>query len=159
MKTMKKSVLIILILVLEIFQLGYANTDINNTNVGRYLTVSNKPKSSQLDLLSQVIQIRFPQSVQTIGDAMNYALRLSGYGLIPSDRMSEELKTTLGKPLPAIDRNFGPMSLKNALSTLAGPAFNLVQDPLNRMVDFRVKPQFARLYALDTNPTNTMKKN
>lgn len=149
-----KKFLIIFSFVFGIFQLSYANT--NNTDVGRYLTVENKPRFSQLNLLSQTIQMRFPQSVQTVGDAMNYALRLSGYSLIPADRMSEELKTTLAKPLPAIDRNFGPMSLKDALTTLAGPAFNLVQDPLNRMVDFRVKPQFARLYALDTN---LMKKN
>lgn len=116
------------------------------TEVGRYLTVDNKPKLAQTDLLSQTIQMRFPQNVQTVGDAMNYILRLSGYSLVPAEKMSHALTTTLSKPLPAVDRDFGPMSLKDALTTLAGPAFYLVQDPLNRMVDFRVKSQYAHLY-------------
>ena len=60
--------------------------------------------------------------------------------------MSSYLKTTLAKPLPAIDRDFGPMSLKDGLTTLVGSAFYLVQDPLNRMVDFRVKPQYLSMY-------------
>ncbi len=124
----------------------------DTTEIGRYLTVSNKPKSSQVDLLSQIIQVRFPQNVQTVGDAINYILRLSGYSLIPNERMSSALKITLTKPLPAIDRNFGPMSLKDALTTLAGIAFNLAQDPLNRTVDFRIKPQFKRVYT-DSNKT------
>jgi len=124
-----------------------AQDDSNSTQIGRYLTVNNKPKSAQVDLLSQTIQVRFPQNVQTVGEAMNYILRLSGYSLVPLDRMSMSLKTTLAKPLPAIDRDFGPMSLKDGLTTLAGPAFYLVQDPLNSMVDFRVKSQYAQIYS------------
>jgi type IV pili sensor histidine kinase/response regulator len=123
----------------------------SNTQIGRYLTVENKPSLSQMDLLSQTIQVRFPQNIQTVGDAMNYVLRLSGYSLIPSDHMSHALKITLTKPLPAIDRDFGPMPLKDALITLAGPAFYLVQDPLNRLVNFKIKPQYMRLYADDMN--------
>jgi hypothetical protein len=45
------------------------------TTVGRYLTVSNKPTSAQTNLLSQTIQVRFPQGIQTLGDAMNYLLK------------------------------------------------------------------------------------
>ena len=117
-----------------------------DTSMGRYLSVSYKPQSAQVDLLTQMIQVRFPQNVQTVGNAMSYLLQWSGYSLVPEDRQSHALKTTLSKPLPAVDRNFGPMTLKDALTTLAGPAFYLVQDPLNRMVDFRVKPQLAGLY-------------
>ena len=119
----------------------------SHSQIGRYLTVENKPALAQVDLLSQSIQVRFPQTVQTIGDAMNYVLRFSGYGLVPSDLMNKAFKMTLIKLLPAVDRNFGPMSLKDALTTLVGPAFFLVHDPLNRTIDFRVKPQFAKLYA------------
>jgi len=130
---------------------GHAFASTSNTPIGRYMTVENKPSLSQMDLLSQTIQVRFPQNIQTVGNAMNYVLRLSGYSLIPPDHMSHALKITLTKPLPAIDRDFGPMPLKDALITLAGPAFYLVQDPLNRMVNFKIKPQYSRIYADDTH--------
>lgn len=117
----------------------------NTVEIGRYITVVSKPKASQTDLLSQSIQMKFPQSVETVGDAINYMLRLSGYTLVPDNRLSGALKTTLSKSLPAVDRNFGPMTLKEGLITLAGPAFNLVHDPLNRTVDFQLKPEFIKL--------------
>lgn len=108
--------------------------------IGHYLSLENKPTEAQINLLSQIIQVRFPQEVQSIGDAMIYMLRYSGYSLIDEGKQSPALKNTLRKPLPIIDRNFGPMSLKDALTTLAGPAFTLVHDPLNREVDFKLKP-------------------
>jgi conjugative transfer region protein (TIGR03748 family) len=136
-----------IVFIITVIVSPYAIATANNTTeIGRYITVSNKPKESQVDLLLQTIQVRFPQNVQTVGDAMNYMLRLSGYSLLPVGRMSSALKSTLAKPLPAIDRDFGPMSLKEGLTTLAGPAFYLVQDPLNRMVDFRVKSQYIAIY-------------
>ena len=39
-------------------------------------------------------------------------------------------------PLPAVHRSIGPMSLKRALETLAGPAFLLIEDPVHRLVAF-----------------------
>lgn len=123
------------------------------TTIGRYLTVEDKPKAAQVDLLSQTIQVRFPQNIQTIGDALQYVLRYSGYSLADTTKQSPALKNTLTKPLPLIDRNFGPMPLKDALITLAGPAFSLLQDPLNREVNFSVKPSFNK-YGRKNHETN-----
>jgi conjugative transfer region protein (TIGR03748 family) len=117
---------------------------LDNTSIGRYLSVSNKPTHAQVDLLSQTIQVRFPQTVQTVGDAINYLLKFSGYSLIEMNKRSAALKNTLSKPLPAVDRDFGPMSLKDGLITLIGQAFNLKQDVLNRTIDFALKPQYKR---------------
>ena len=120
----------------------YADT----TQLGRYLTVDNKPKAAQVDLLSQEFQVRFPASVQTIGDAMEYLLKQSGYSLVPEEKRSAELKIALSKPLPAIDRDFGPMKLKDGVSTLVGPVFVLMNDPLNRMIGFQISQKYAALY-------------
>jgi conjugative transfer region protein (TIGR03748 family) len=117
-----------------------------DSQVGRYLTVSHKTNSSQMHLLSQSIQVRFPKNVQTIGDAINYLLRFSGYSLVAIGQMNSALKTTISKPLPVIDRELGPISLKNGLVTLVGPAFYIKEDPINRLVDFRLKPAFAKRY-------------
>ena len=121
----------------------FASTDLLATEInmqtGRYLSVTNKPLHEQQDLLSQVYQVHFPKEVQTVGDAMRYLLHYSGYSLVDETRQTDALKKTLTKPLPLIDRNFGPMSLRDALITLAGPAFTLMSDSLNREVNFKLK--------------------
>lgn len=112
--------------------------------IGRYLTVSNTSMAAQRDLLSQTVQVHFPTSVNTIGGAMTYLLRYSGYALVAEGKQSDALKNTLKKPLPLVDRDFGPMTLRDALITLAGPAFSLEHDALNREVNFTVKPAFLQ---------------
>ena len=118
--------------------------DESSNEVGRYLSVTEKPRSSQVNLLSQTMLVRFPQSIQTIGDAMNYLLRFSGYSLVARDHMNNALRTTITKPLPAVDRQFGPIALDVGLVTLAGPAFSLIQDPINRTVDFKLKTSYSK---------------
>ncbi len=130
-------------LILTALPIAHADT----TRVGRYMTVDNKPSAAQLDLLSQEFQVRFPTSVKTIGDAMEYLLKQSGYSLAPETQQSSELKTTLTKSLPAIDHDFGPMTLKEGLSTLAGPVFVLANDPLNRTVNFNTKFCYSKSHS------------
>jgi len=129
---------------IAIFSFVNAVAKNETSQVSRYMTVTNKPLSSQRDLLSQTIQIRFQQSVQNIGDAINHLLRYSGYSLVMENQRGGALKNTLQKPLPLVDRELGPMSLKDALIILAGPAFTLVEDPLNREVDFHLKTSFSQ---------------
>lgn len=137
-----KFIVIIIPLIFSSVSIAYTAND--STTVGRYLTVENKPSLAQRDLLLQTVQVRFPQSVQMISDALSHVLRYSGYSLVAENQQSAALKNTLQKPLPAIDRNFGPMTLKDALITLAGPAFTLETDTLNRTINFHVKPVFAK---------------
>ncbi len=132
---------IVAMMLIVVTSSAFAQT--GNMTVGRYLSVDNKPSSAQVNLLSQIFQVRFPEEVQTIGDAMNYLLRYSGYSLVDDARQSVAMKNTLRKPLPLVDRNFGPMSLKDGLITLAGPAFTLMQDPLNREINFKLKPDIT----------------
>lgn len=130
------------VFVLPISASAYADA----SQFGRYMTMSNQLTSSQVDLLSQTVQIRFPQSVVTVGDAMNYMLKFSGYALISMNKMNPALETTLSKPLPVVDREIGPVRLKDGLTTLAGPSFYLLHDPVNRIVDFKLKPAYQKLY-------------
>lgn len=110
--------------------------------MSRYVTVVEKPQHAQINLLSQTIQMHFPQDVKTVSDAINYLLRFSGYSLAPNDQLGTALKITLSKSLPAIDRNFGPMTLKDGLLILVGPVFYLVPDLINRTVNFHLKPSY-----------------
>lgn len=141
----------LIVLGLIIFTSASFASEGSEMQVGRYLTAKAVPQKTQQDLLSQAIQVRFPQNIQTIGDAMNYLLHFSGYSLVADTKQTAALKITLSKPLPAIDRHFGPMTLKEALLTLAGPAFLLTQDPLNRQINFQLKPQFNRFISEPTD--------
>ena len=98
-----------------------------------------------MDLLSPIIQVHFISEIKTIGDAVNHLLRYSGYALVESKQQSPDLKNTLRKPLPLVDRDLGPIALKQALELLVGSAFDLTIDPLNRTINFQVKTEFKSI--------------
>ncbi|WP_413715591.1 PilL N-terminal domain-containing protein [Serratia ureilytica] len=98
----------------------------------RYLLVSTDPASVQRDPLSQVIDIRIPASVNpTVADALRYALRQSGYSLCATGPANGVLYR---QALPAVQYQLGPMRLRTALQVLAGPAWQLEVDDVQRVV-------------------------
>lgn len=129
---------------ISIFMTPCIANQYESVHISRYITVENKPKQAQINLLSQTVQVRFPQKVRTIQEAMEYLLNFSGYSLVADSDRSLELKITLGKPLPLIDRELGAMPLKTALIVLAGSAFELLQDPINREINFCLKAKFKK---------------
>ncbi len=50
--------------------------------VGRYATVRALPTQEQVQLLSAIVNVVFPASVITVGQAMHYLLEPSGYRLV-----------------------------------------------------------------------------
>jgi len=118
------------------------------TEVSRYTTVKNQASRAQVNPLLMTIQTRFPQSVQTVGDAMNYVLRYSGFSLVDKEQMDAGVVQMLKQPLPIVDRQLGPMTLQDALETLAGKhVFKLTQDPLHRKLSFELLPDIKKQYA------------
>ncbi len=115
------------------------------TQINRYATVENKPLTAQINPLLTVQQIHFPRDVQTVGAALTYWMQYSGFSLVELARMPVVLKAVLEQPLPQVDRNLGPLTIQDGLEVLVGqPVFTLVQDPLRRQVNFRLKPQYAQ---------------
>ena len=90
---------------------------------GRYTTVATWPTEAQKNPLSEIVIVRFPETVTTVGDAMRNLLSRTGYGLSDSVYANGEVVGLLGRPLPEIQRMLGPMAISVALETLAGPAF------------------------------------
>ena len=111
---------------------------------GRYLTLQMQSGVEQTDILSVVIQVHFSPVIKTVGDAINEVLRYSGYSLIDVTQQSLTLKNTLKKPLPLMNRDMGPLSLRKALILLAGTPYTVRIDSLNRTVDFQLKPAFQK---------------
>ncbi|ELQ9310770.1 PilL N-terminal domain-containing protein [Serratia marcescens] len=98
----------------------------------RYLLVSTDPAAVQRDPLSQIIDIRIPASVNpTVADALRYALRQSGYSLCATGSANGVLYR---QALPAVQYQLGPMRLRTALQVLAGPAWQLEVDDVQRVV-------------------------
>ncbi|MBH2547771.1 PilL N-terminal domain-containing protein [Serratia marcescens] len=98
----------------------------------RYLLVSTSPQEAQRAPLEQIIDIRIPASMTpSVGDAMRYALRESGFRLCGA---SQAQRVLYNQPLPGVQRQLGPMRLKTALQVMAGPAWQLEIDDVQRLV-------------------------
>lgn len=102
---------------------------------GRYTLVELVPEAAQRDLLLQVVNLSIPAVTSaTVGDAMRSALTHSGYRLC--DDAQVEMLYAL--PLPAAHFSLGPLTLREALRTLAGPAWDLRTDESERRICFAI---------------------
>ncbi|HAT8894418.1 TPA: hypothetical protein F8S33_15805 [Legionella pneumophila] len=112
----------------------------NVTQVNRYATVANKPLAAQINPLLAIQQVHFPQEVQTIGQAVEWWLKFSGFSLVSKEKQPESLQTVMHQALPQIDRNLGPLTVKDGLEVLVGQqSFALIEDPLLRQVNFKLR--------------------
>ncbi len=116
--------------------LASLNLQANDAQVGRYSVIAAVPTEAQADLLATTLTIRFPERIQTLGEAVRYLLQRSGYRLSSIASIGPDTVNLFALPLPAVHRSLGPMTLRDALKTLAGPTFTLVQDPVHRLVTF-----------------------
>ena len=126
----------IAICVAGIGSVASANLQAKDIQVGRYSLFAATPTEAQADLLATTMTVRFPGRIQTVGEAVRYLLQRSGYRLAAAESIAPDTLALFALPLPAVHRSLGPMTLKDALETLAGPAFHLVQDPVHRLVSF-----------------------
>ena len=97
----------------------------------RYLLVSTSPQQPPLE---QLISLSVPPGFHpTVGEALQYLLRDSGWSLCLADARRAQL---YGLPLPLSQYNTGPLRLKIALQLLAGPAWRVITDENRREVCF-----------------------
>ncbi|HHW1764633.1 TPA: PilL N-terminal domain-containing protein [Pseudomonas aeruginosa] len=101
---------------------------------GRYTLVELAPMAAQRDLLLQTVDVSMPEDARaTVGDGLRHVLKRSGYQLCETAHAVIELYAL---PLPAAHLHLGPMSLRDALLTLAGPAWELHVNDRTRQVCF-----------------------
>jgi len=112
------------------------NLQANDLQVGRYSLFTATPTQAQAELLTTTMTVRFPNRIQTVGEAVRYLLQRSGYRLANVESIGPDTVALFALPLPAVHRSLGPMTLREALETLAGSAFHLAQDPVHRLVTF-----------------------
>lgn len=106
---------------------------ISTVRSARYTLIEIAPDEAQRDLMHQVIDVTAPQGLPTsVADMLRYVLLLSGYGVCEG----EALARFQALPLPAAHLHLGPISLREALEVLAGPAWQLAVDDGTRQVCF-----------------------
>ena len=123
----------------------------SDVQVGRYSLLSAEPTEAQTDLLGTTVTVHFPVQIQTVGEAVGHLLQRSGYRLADTAALAPETLDLFALPLPSVHRQLGPMPLRRALKTLAGPTFHLVQDPVHRLIAFE-RCSFDWRVARDTGP-------
>lgn len=112
---------------------------------GRYTLVELAPLAAQRDLLLQIIYVTMPENARaSVGDGLRHVLKRSGYRLSQTTPATSEFYAL---PLPAAHLRLGPMTLRDALLTLAGSDWELQVDDMAREVRF-VQPN-----SNDTAPT------
>jgi len=126
----------IAICVAGICAVASVNLQAQDIQVGRYSLLAATPTSAQAELLSTTLSVQFPERIQTVGEAVRYLLQRSGYRLAQLKSLGPDTTALFALPLPAVHRSLGPITLRGALETLAGPAFHLVQDPIHRLLSF-----------------------
>ena len=96
-------------------------------------------------------QVRFPQEIATVGEAMNHLLTRSGYRL-DEQRSSWANAILMPQPLPEIHRDLGPIHLSEALAVLAGNAWRLKVNPLYRTLIIRPTEEWLAQLERQTPP-------
>ena len=111
-----------------------ADTPVSVLRYGRYTLVELAPAPDQQDLMQQVVDITMPAtSSATVGDAVRYLLMRTGYLLCDTQSGNASLDAW---PLPAAHIHLGPLTLRDALRVLSGPAWDLQIDEGARRVCF-----------------------
>lgn len=110
----------------------------------RYTRIDPQVTPSQNNILSYKRKRTFPRkSVTTVGQAMRIWLQGTGYRLSTThpDRNVYQL---LQLSLPNVHRTLGTVSIESGLKALAGDPWELVIDPVHRLVSFSLPAGYAQ---------------
>lgn len=150
---MKKSTVALAVAMACMPSLLYAEQN-HGSAAGRYTMVQLGATNSQVNLLDVSVTMNFPKRVVTVKDALEHALKRSGYNLssnFDTDHGTKLLSTLL---LPEAQREIGPINLIMLLQTLAGPAYKVEISHLTREVSFHVKDEWQKELAAIIGDTN-----
>jgi len=129
-----------------------------NQQVARYSVLRPHLMVGQQDLLSIAKALRVPNEITTVGGALEWVIKDSGYRLAPPDQLTKDVKEMLQLPLPKAHRQFQALPLRDVVLLLAGSSFVLVHDPVHRLIAFERCYASADLQKLNTAASNEKRK-
>ena len=107
----------------------------------RYLSTPLGPETAQADLLKTIVDIHFPDRINTVGGALDYLLNPYGYQLDEAPYVDEQYSLLVLK-LPEPHRYLTSMTLLDAAATLGGKSFQPLINPVKRSVHFQLREGF-----------------
>ncbi len=116
----------------------HKSTPEEKIRTSRYSAVDNVAPENQINPLKVIIKTRVPQGVITLRETVEFLLVRSGYAMADDVVMTEETKALLNLSIPVVHREIGPMSLDKALQMLGGEAFELIVDPVHRLISYEL---------------------
>jgi type IV pili sensor histidine kinase/response regulator len=120
--------------------------DIDPLRIGRYSIVAPVPSEAQRDPLKTLVRITFPRTTRTVGGALRHLLARSGWALANAANADPSLTTLLALPLPETQRHLGPVALIDAVQVLCGNAYDVVIDPVHRLLSCEIKARYAVIH-------------
>ncbi len=149
MKT--KSILSLSLLLLLLCSNSFAG--VNQTYPSRYTRIDPQATPSQHNiLLYKRKRIFSRKSVRTVGQAIHVWLRGTGYRL-SNMHPDQNVYQLLQLSLPEVHRKLGAVSIEEGLKALAGDPWELVIDPVHRMVSFRLPDAYVQPMLVMPAPT------
>ena len=107
----------------------------------RYLSVQVGAEPAQIDLLQSIIEIQMPTRVTTVGESLTLLLGPYGFQLEDNPESGEQY-LLLMLPLPEPHRQLGPITLIDAITTLGGPGFQPLINPVKRTIGYQLRDGF-----------------
>ncbi len=90
---------------------------------------------------------------RTVLEGLIQILEGTGYRLAHEAAADPEIGRLYEQPYPENQRDLGPRALGEVLERLAGPAWRLVEDPVNRLISFEVQPAYRAGATISLRPT------
>lgn len=131
---------------------------LTNQQVARYSVLRPHLMVGQQDLLSIAKALRVPNEITTVGGALEWVIKDSGYRLASPDQLTKDVKEMLQLPLPKAHRQFQAVPLRDVVLLLAGSSFVLVHDPVHRLIAFERCYASADHQELNTAASNEKRK-
>jgi type IV pili sensor histidine kinase/response regulator len=129
-----------------------ANQESASVHLSRYRLQYPQPTIAQRDPLQRVIKSLHFNHQASVGSAITTLLKDSGYNLT-SFHPDARVYQLLALPLPKVHHSLGPITLTQALSTLAGSPWRLVVDPIHRLISFQLPDYFQTAKTAKTKGT------
>lgn len=129
---MQHKLLFAMLMATAVLECGAGELD-SKIHTDRYTLHSTSPRADQAAPMKAIINVSMGKHIVTVGDAVREVLKGSGYrwhNQTDGDKLLNAL------PLPSVVRELGPIALSDALSTIAGEAWQLQTDHLNRVIWF-----------------------
>ena len=102
-----------------------------------YAILTERPVALDLD---QTVYLRVRG--RSVLEGLREILHGTGYRLADPAAADPEIGRLYGQPYPNGQREIGPRELGVVLERLAGPAWQVVEDPVNRLVSFEVRRSY-----------------